>query len=217
MPKRRALIIGIDKYDDDFPNLQAPLQDAENLARVLKDPSIGAFDEVQIELNESFATLYSKVGAFLESPLNRQDLLLLYFSGHGIRDDYGKLYLAAKNTDRRRLKSTAIPSSYIRNLMEESFSRRQVLILDCCHSGAVAKGGIGDSVGTKEAFLDKDIGRGRTIFTATNELQLAWEANKIIGGKVKNSLFTHYLVEGLETGKADLNNNGEITLDEWYS
>ena len=42
------------------------------------------------------------------------DLLVLYFSGHGVRDELGSLYLAVKNTIRSRLRSTAIKSDYIR-------------------------------------------------------------------------------------------------------
>jgi hypothetical protein len=91
-----------------------------------------------------------------------------------------------------------------------------VLILDCCHSGAFAqgaKGVTGESVGTKSAF--EGIGYGRVVLTATDATQYAWEGDQVIG-HADNSVFTHYMIEGLKTGAADSNGDGWITLDELY-
>ncbi len=40
-----------------------------------------------------------KIDEFLDLK-KPDDLLLLYFSGHGVRDEMGSLYLALKNTSR---------------------------------------------------------------------------------------------------------------------
>jgi Leucine-rich repeat (LRR) protein/outer membrane protein assembly factor BamD (BamD/ComL family) len=150
------------------------------------------------------------------SKKTRQDLLLLYFSGHGVLDDQGQLFLAVRDTDSQLLSGTAIPSSYITTEMNNSHSQRQVLVLDCCHSGAFArgtKGQIGSSVGTGIAF--EGTGYGRVVLTASDATQFAWEGEQVIG-RAENSLFTHYLVEGIQTGKADLDADGQITVDELY-
>ncbi len=210
--KRRALIIGNSQYDHlNLPDLTTPVRDADDLARVLRDPNIGQFDDVQVLLNKTGGQIRMAVAELFDTQ-NRDDFLLLYYSGHGIRDEEGKLYLATKDTLRRYLRATSVPASFIRDEMEGSFSRRQVLILDCCHSGAFAKSALGDSVGTKDIFK---AGYGFTVLTATDAIQLAWEGDKIVR-TIENSLFTHYLVEGLETGLADRNSDGDITLDEWY-
>ena len=68
-----------------------------------------------------------------------------------MRDELGALYLAVKNTNRFRLRSTAIKSDFIREAMDQSRSKRQVLILDCCNSGAFSygtKAATGVSIGT---------------------------------------------------------------------
>jgi branched-chain amino acid transport system substrate-binding protein len=150
------------------------------------------------------------------SKKTRQDLLLLYFSGHGVLDDQGQLFLAVRDTDSQLLSGTAIPASYITTEMNNSHSQRQVLVLDCCHSGAFArgtKGQIGSSVGTGTAF--EGTGYGRVVLTASDATQFAWEGEQVIG-RAENSLFTHYLVEGIQTGKADLDADGQITVDELY-
>ncbi len=147
---------------------------------------------------------------------HRDDLLLLYFSGHGVRDEQGHLYLAVRDTERAVLAGTAIEASYVTTRMDRSASKRLVLVLDCCHSGAFglgAKSAHGATVGTASAF--EGTGRGRVVLTATDSTQFAWEGDQVIGD-VENSLFTHYLIEGLRTGAADRDEDGQITIDELY-
>jgi hypothetical protein len=98
--------------------------------------------------------------------------------------------------------------------MTSSRSRRQVLILDCCHSGAFARGMVakgGESVDIRNRFD----GRGRVVLTASNATQYAFQGDEIVGEGTR-SVFTLYLVRGLETGKADLDGDGWISLDELY-
>src|SRR5919108_2423318 len=214
MSGKFALIIGNTEYTDPgLAQLTAPGMDIEDFARVLKDTEVCAFDEVNLILNQPEYVIRGAIDEFFDQK-KPDDLLVLYFSGHGVRDDLGALYLAVKNTIRNRLRSTAIKSDYIREAMDQSRSKRQVLILDCCNSGAFAPGtkaAAGVSIGTASAF---EAGYGRIILTASDATQFAWEGDKVIG-ETDNSLFTHFLVEGLE-GEADSDGNGSITVDELY-
>jgi hypothetical protein len=143
-------------------------------------------------------------------------MLLFYFSGHGVLDENGRLYLAVKDTDTGTLRGTAIPARYITEEMDNSRSKRQVLILDCCHSGAFergTKGAVGASVGTANAF--EGSGFGRVVLTASDATQYAWEGDQVIGD-AENSLFTHFVIKGIQTGVADTNGDGIITVDELY-
>jgi formylglycine-generating enzyme required for sulfatase activity len=143
----------------------------------------------------------------------RSDLLLLYYSGHGIRDAHGDLYLATRDTEMDIAGATALDAAYVRKQIDKSNSQRKVVVLDCCHSGAFAKAGLGDSVGTEDAFAGS--GYGRVILTASDALGLSWEGDEWLG-KDRPSVFTNFLVEGLRTGKADLDGDGKIVLDELY-
>lgn len=215
MSRKFALIIANTEYNDSgLAQLTAPGKDAKEFGRVLDSPEICAFDDVIILFNEDVFKVNESIDYFF-SDKKPDDLLVLYFSGHGVRDEFGSLYLAVKNTNRERLRSTAIKSEFITEVMDQCRSRRQVLILDCCNSGAFAKGtkaATGVSIGTASAFEGK--GYGRIVLTASDSTQFAWEGDKVIGS-TENSLFTHYLVKGLE-GEADTNGDGRITIDELY-
>ncbi|MFN8404106.1 MAG: caspase family protein [Anaerolineales bacterium] len=214
MSSKYALVIGNTEYaDPGLAQLTAPGKDAEDFARVLKEKDLCEFDEVRVLLNQVSSSIIEAIDEFFDQK-KPDDLLVLYFSGHGVRDELGALYLAVKNTFRSRLRSTAIKSDYIREVMDQSRSRRQVLVLDCCNSGAFQQGtkaATGMSVGTATAF---EGGYGRIILTASDSTQFAWEGDKVIG-ETDNSLFTHFLVEGLE-GEADMDGDGRITVDELY-
>jgi multidrug efflux pump subunit AcrA (membrane-fusion protein) len=215
MNSKFALIIANTEYTDPgLAQLTAPGKDAEDFARILKDQDICDFGNVNILLNQTESVVREAIDEFFDQKKS-DDLLVLYFSGHGVRDEIGALYLAVKNTNRLRLRSTAIKSDYIREAMDQSRSRRQVLILDCCNSGAFAQGSkaaTGVSIGTASAF--EGTGYGRVVLTASDSTQFAWEGDRIIG-ETDNSLFTHFLVKGLE-GDADNDGDGRITIDELY-
>ena len=216
MPQKFALIIGNSDYQDTaLAHLAMPEADVSALASVLADPQMGGFDQVKPLVNASAADVRLEIESFFDDK-KPDDLLLLYFTGHGVRDDQGQLYLAVNDTKHNRLRASAIDAAYITSLMDRSRSKRQVLILDCCHSGSFAQGSkamTGESVGTKSAF--EGTGYGRVVLTATDATQYAWEGDALIG-TAQNSVFTRYLLQGLRTGEADTDQDGRITLDELY-
>jgi len=213
MSGKYALIIGNTEYTDPgLAQLKAPGKDADDFARVLSDREICAFDEVNKIINEPSISVIEAIEEFFDQK-KPDDLLVVYFSGHGIRDEFGNLFLAFKNTIRSRLRSTAIKSDYLREAMDQSRSKRQVLILDCCNSGAFPQGTkaeVGGAMGMVSAFQ----GYGRFVLTASDATQFAWEGNQVIG-ETQNSLFTHFLLQGLK-GEADSDGDGKITVDELY-
>ncbi len=84
------------------------------------------------------------------------------------------------------------------------------------------KSEVGQSVNAGVVF--GGTGSGRAILTATSATQLAWTGDQL-EGEVSKSVFSHagargeggnFLIQGLKTGEADKDQNGRITLDEWY-
>ena len=99
---------------------------------------------------------------------------------------------------------------YIHDQTNKSRSQRQVVILDCCHSGAFSTGMTAKDGGTVNV-LPKLGGEGRAILTASDSTKYAFEQEGF-----ELSLYTHFLVEGLEKGAADQDGDGEISIDELY-
>ena len=89
MSQRLALIIGNSEYEDtSLARLVTPGEDAGDLAKVLRDPEIGGFDEVTTLINQPVTIVRRTIESFFAKK-RRENLLLLYFSGHGILDDPG--------------------------------------------------------------------------------------------------------------------------------
>lgn len=211
--KRVALIIATDQYEDkDLCQLISPAHDAEALGQVLKDPAIGSFD-VRTLLNKPSHEVKTEIEEFF-TDRKRDDILLLYFSGHGIKDEDGLLYFCTTNTKRKFLFSTAVESDFVNKVMQRSRSRKQVLLLDCCYSGAFARGMLtraDKAIDTKERFD----GKGLFVLTASDAMQYSFEGDHL-EGKAAPSVFTSSLVDGLKTGAADSDGDGDITPDELY-
>ncbi len=120
--KRNALIVASDEYQDaGLSELRAPAADAAALAAVLSDPEIGGFD-VRTLLNEPAHVVNEAVEDFL-TDRSPDDLLLLHFSCHGIKDQGGELYFAMTNTKLRLLGATAVAADFVNRRMTQSRSR----------------------------------------------------------------------------------------------
>ena len=209
-----ALIIGNNKYNDPkLAQLKTPAADSAALAKVLDDKTIGSFDEVTPLINQTETRIRRAISTFLTNK-RPDDLVLLYFSGHGVLDDRGRLYLALRDTQVDLLKATSIPSSFVADELDSCRSKRQILVLDCCHSGAFGRGTKGEQKAVTETTFEGS-GFGRVVLTASDSTQYAFEGDQVIK-QTELSLFTHFLLEGLKTGEADTNNDGHISLDEWY-
>jgi len=209
-----ALLVANYRYQDSgLRRLTAPGHDAEALAVVLRHPDIAGF-EVATLMNEPSHVVGRAIGEFYRNR-HSDDLTLLYFTGHGVKDDQGHLYLAMTDTRLNNLLFTALSARQIDDSMESCSSRQKVLVLDCCYSGAFPSGRISKAdpnVHTLENFR----GKGRVVLTASDSTQYSFEGNEILGEGIR-SVFTRLLVEGLTTGKADLDGDGDISLDELYS
>jgi len=204
--QKHALLIGNDRYQD-LPDLKVPAADVAGLARVLTDPAIGGFAPALVNtlVNPDYAVAHRAIGRLFANR-QRDDLVLLYFSGHGELDHRtGRLYLALPDSERDCLDGTALAAPFITDVMDRSPAGRQILILDCCYAGAIGRKSAVVTAATfgtdPTAAPAADAGYGRVILTSSTAGQSSWEGNRVIAG-VERSLFTHFLIQGLETGEA---------------
>ena len=210
---KRALLIGVGEYEPGLNPLPSSVKDVQAVERVLRHPEMGDFGAVKCLTNPDSQRMQEEIENLFADCL-KDDLLLLYFSGHGIKDESGKLYFATrltrKNPRGQLIKSTAIPASFIHNVMSDSRSKRQVMILDCCFSGAFAEGLL--AKGDASVDIRTQLGgEGRVVLTSSSSTQYSFEQ---MGEEL--SIYTLYLVEGIATGAADLDEDGFISVDELH-
>jgi len=211
--QRSALIVAADSYEDPrFQKLRAPGVDATRLASVLSDPHVGAFD-VETSLNVHYYEIRTQLERFFQNR-GLDDFLLLHFSCHGIKDASGRLFFAASDTSKDLLEATGISAEYVHGLLEGCRSRRVLVLLDCCYSGAFTSGlraRADDNVQATERLQ----GRGRAVLTASNSLEYAWEGDdpSQLG---EASVFTSAVVEALRSPDADRDGDGWVSVDELY-
>lgn len=201
--RKIALLIGVSQCHphSGLQNLQCPKNGVEALSEVLKNPHIGGFDDVECLLDPTIAVMQSHI-ADLFAQCKRNDLVLLYFTGHGVVDPTSNtLFFPTQETCKHRNSPNlnlglAVNSiSGVREAMSKCYSQRKVIILDCCFSGAFVNGTrtMGDNVDIKAKLG----GEGCAILMATTASGYAFERE----GEAL-SVYTRHLVEGLKTGAA---------------
>ncbi|HYZ36977.1 MAG TPA: hypothetical protein VE673_09700 [Pseudonocardiaceae bacterium] len=136
---------------------------------------------------------------------------MLYFTGHGLKDDQARLYLAMTNTKRDDLLFTALSAQQIDEAMESCASRQKVLVLDCCYSGAFPAGRVSKADGQVQISGQGASGAHRfrlhTVFFRRKPRR-----------RRRNAVGVHsFPGAGLTTGEADLDSDGDISIDELYS
>jgi hypothetical protein len=144
-----------------------------------------------------------------------EDLLLLYFSGHGFRDNQRQLLLSCSESINSKQGKPELYSTVrardVQTYMQASNSQRQLLILDCCFSGAFADGMAAKDDGAID--LEAFGGKGKAVLTssASFETSSAPEAGDGL------SMYTRFLVEGISTGAADLQRRGFVDVKDLHN
>lgn len=209
-----ALLIGVGEYSEDsgFKPLSAPTKDVEAMKRVLEHPEIGGF-EVTTLINPNQSEMAIKIETWLMER-KPDDLAVLFYSGHGAKDERRELYFSAKDTRKQReklIRATAVSAESINKCIQDSYVTRFVLFLDCCFSGAFGDFLLKDD-SSVDAELENQLGaEGRVVLASSSSLQYSLEKK---GEDI--SIYTQYIVEGIETGAADLDNDGKISIKELH-
>ncbi|MDB9505663.1 caspase family protein [Microcystis aeruginosa CS-338/01] len=210
-----ALLIGVSEYSEGLRPISSAILDVEAMRRVLEYPDMGAFDQVTDQvtvLRNPDKGSMEKAVEVLFANRQRDDLVLLYFSGHGLKDQKARFFLSTRDTGRDQngdfRRATALAASKLQEYITDSRSQRQIIILDCCFSGALVQG-----MPIKgELNIQEELGgKGRAILTSSSPIEYSFESedNDL-------SIYTKYLVEGIETGAADKDGDQLISVNELH-
>ncbi|MCZ8242521.1 MAG: caspase family protein [Microcystis sp. LE19-131.1A] len=206
-----ALLIGVSEYSEGLRPISSAILDVEAMRRVLEHPDMGAFDQVTVLPNPDKGSMEKAVDD-LFADRQKDDLVLLYFSGHGLKAQNARFFLSTRETGRDQngdfRRATALAASKLQEYITDSRSQRQIIILDCCFSGALVQG-----MPIKgELNIQEELGgKGRAILTSSSPIEYSFESedNDL-------SIYTKYLVEGIETGAADKDGDQLISVNELH-
>lgn len=198
---RDALVVGINRYQyQALPNLNAPALDAEAIAVLLEqygDFRVTRLPEAINPKNQLYVAQELELSLdHLEKALEKlfmpegrsiPDTALFYFSGHGLRKQRGVLegFLASSDCDPQK-SFWGLSLRWLRELLEASSIKQQIVLLDCCHSGELFN--------FNEANpSDRGLARDRCFIAASREFEAAQ-----VSLDSEYSVFTKVLLEGLK-------------------
>ncbi|MCB9758489.1 MAG: caspase family protein [Alphaproteobacteria bacterium] len=222
-PRRRALIIGVDEYDDPaFGELRHAGDDAEALAEALRHAQ-GGFDEVVVLTGPEATRRESLLRALrqVRTELRREDELVVYFSGHGTRANDGEAwrrYLLASDSRASDLEASALELEALQRFFASLPPARKALILDACFHGGGRSVERPDPLGLMtppptDALTPSAVsmGPGEAHLYATSAGHPSLEDDTLGHG-----VYTWFLLEAIGWGfpDADLDGDGLVTAYE---
>ena len=96
--RKLGIVIGTNEYSDSsILNLRFAEKDANEIKDLLLDPDICGFDEVIESINKTRTQTFCEIDQLLKKA-KHEDLLLIYYSGHGEPDPQHDLCLLFNNT-----------------------------------------------------------------------------------------------------------------------
>lgn len=209
--QKRALIIGISDYTS-LQKLDFCKNDAREVYKVLTKQRYNIPDKNRLVGEAKGEKLKDAIYDFFGNRnIHPDDTLVFYYSGHGVLDGYGDTYLASSDISSDEPGRRGFSFDELTKLVQRSISTRIVVILDSCYSGSakLSKGGEEDAKVGRTVIDEKSRklhGHGKYILSASQAMQDAFSLKT-----QEHSLFTYYLLKGLDGDKRAVDNEGNIT------
>ncbi|WP_280345953.1 caspase, EACC1-associated type [Nocardia abscessus] len=207
--RSRAVLIGTRSYSatSGLPELPGVTGNVRGMAGALADIGMGGGDRCVVMVDPADDRRVCREVRRVAG--EAEDLLLIYFAGHGLLapELNFELFLALSDSDQHDPLYSAIRFSEIAEAITASPARNRVLILDCCYSGRALSGTMSSSA--------SDIAGAQTEITGTYTLT-ATSANMLARAPVGQdyTLFTGALLEAVREGLP--NGQPYVTLNELY-
>ncbi len=233
-PNLYLVVIASEKFKNTKFNLAYAVKDASDVSKTMTNSKSFGKIEVKKLFNTSFDTDSVKLlkEFFAKSTIN--DVVMVFFAGHGYLDDDLSYYFPTYYTDFTDPKINSVNFKEFEKLFKEMKPIRKLMFVDACFSGEVDED-IYEMDGndqkkkdqrdirisgttfvqstalemSKSIFSDLRQNSGATIISSAGGTEAAFE-----GEKWNNGLFTHCLIDGMTNGKADTNKDKKIMLSE---
>ena len=132
---KKALVAGISNYNNLEP-LSFCNNDGKEMYKVLSSLNYEIRRDHLLLGNVPWEKLRNSLYDFFTNDnVKPTDMLLFYYSGHGVPDHEGDVFLATSETDPLRPSKRGVNFNELTKLIGESMSTSIVIVLDCCYSG----------------------------------------------------------------------------------
>jgi hypothetical protein len=203
-----VLAIGVSRFDD-APDLLYTVEDAKRVAQAYRDVAGLSADQVTLLVDDGESKIDSNV---LEKAIATacdnagvDDTCVIFFSGHGFANE-DSFYLVPSNFSLDDPEATGLSLSRLRQMIAASKAGTKMVILDCCHSGAVGQ----TPMNTGKVAASFRAVPGCVAIAASRSDQLSLETDKL-----KSGIFTQALVEALR-GRANSRVDSVIDVMELF-
>jgi Caspase domain len=204
--RSRVVLIGTSDYEraDELSNLPAVRGNLSGLEAALTNTDSGVFAFASCTVVDSPDSPGSLMRRLSRAAGEAEDVLLVYYAGHGVLGWNGDLHLSVRQTDQHQVSGTAVPFDWVRHTIQDSPAAVRILILDCCFSGRAVGAMSSDS-----AALEQINVAGTYILTST-------EANKI-SHAIPGERYTAFTAELIKLLASDETPSDDVlTLETLY-
>lgn len=204
--RSNAVLIGSATYaSSELPELPAVSRNLEDLRVILTDPAATGLRPDRCTVIAHPVDPISVYRALRRAAAEAEDMLLVYFAGHGCISPRNELYLGLHGTELDELAFSALPYEQLRYALNGSPAAVRAVILDCCFSGNAIPTMAGNGpTGSGELAIE-----GTYVLTATPSNTAA-----LAPAGEPHTAFTGELIRLLNTGVP--NGSKLLTFAETY-
>ena len=190
----KLLTIGIDQYSDDKLNLDYSVTDADSIGQAIKNTSKVAASINLYNENATKPKILAKLKELSQGV--QQDVLVIYFAGHGLalgKEWYFLPYETKMQPSLEQIAATGITATELSDIFKNSKIQHILLMVDSCYSGAGMDAF--SKLQNGQRYFTRKLSRslGITVMTAATKDQKAFELKSLGHG-----LFTYLVTQELQ-------------------
>jgi hypothetical protein len=204
--RSRVILLGSSEYEDAEHDIPQVRKTVDDLQAALTDPEYGIVpsERCTVLLNERDLPTLGRT--LRDAMADAEDLLLVYFAGHGIIGARHRLYLGMYHSDWENPGFSALKYEELRDAILENGATTKVVILDCCFAGRA----IGDSLADKVATIVDQLGVDGTYLLTSSQQD---EVSLVLSGE-EHTAFTGRMLRLLRDGVPE--EHELLTIDDVY-
>lgn len=201
-----AVVVGVSSYNH-MPTLRYTDDDAYRMYAFLKSPEGGALADDQIRILIDEDATKEKITRTMSEVFGQakpNDLVLLYFSGHGLKGSFLPIDFDGYNNK--------LEHDEINLILKKSPAKYKLCIADACHSGSLLAMKSGNVRNVLEEYYTSlaQAEAGTALIMSSKSDETSLESSGL-----RQGVFSHFLIRGLK-GEADENENKIVTIKELY-